>query len=114
MVLPPKQYTEPSVFLPANLLREVRRQKELPEGKVPSVCLLDPDGDILDYVLRHSLGQECPYWARYHTKLYVFTYQEMNLGVIGRAVEAPFAVLLAEQLFAFSLHLPIILSGWLD
>jgi len=26
----------------------VRRQKEIPKGRVPSICILDPDGDIIN------------------------------------------------------------------
>ena len=32
------------------MLRESRRQKGLRSGAVPAVCMLDPDGDIVDYV----------------------------------------------------------------
>jgi hypothetical protein len=41
-----KDATAESVFQPANLLREARRQRNLPDEPVPRVCLLDPDGDI--------------------------------------------------------------------
>lgn len=41
-----KNYDAPSVFTPANLLREARRQKGVPEGTIPRVCILDPDGDL--------------------------------------------------------------------
>ena len=37
----------PSIFEPAALLREARRQKNLATVDVPPVCILDPDGDIL-------------------------------------------------------------------
>lgn len=43
-------YEEPSVFLPENMLREVRRQRRLPPGTVPEICLLDPDGDIVRHL----------------------------------------------------------------
>jgi hypothetical protein len=36
-----KAYDEPSVFEPANLLRDIA---------VPAVCLLDPDGDIVRHL----------------------------------------------------------------
>ena len=48
-----KDYNAPSIFTPQNLLREARRQKGLPEGQVPEVCVLDPDGDLVDHVLEH-------------------------------------------------------------
>lgn len=49
-ILSDKHYGEPSVFLPENLLREARRQKNLEHCTVPSMCLLDPDGDLFDYL----------------------------------------------------------------
>ena len=39
-------------------------------------------------------------WACYHTELYAFALGDERVGIIGCAVGAPFAVLLAEQLFA--------------
>ena len=50
-----KHYDAPSVFTPQNLLREARRQKGLAFGQVPSVCVLDPDGDLVDYL--HATGR---------------------------------------------------------
>jgi len=44
-ILRDKHYGAPSVLTPANLLREARRQKDLPDGRVPRICILDPDGD---------------------------------------------------------------------
>lgn len=111
MPLPPKHHSELSVFQPANLLREARRQKAIPEGRVPSLCLLDPDGDILEYVLRRQRGQLCSTWACYHTKLYEFEQQGVRVGIIGQAVGASFAVLLAEQLFASGCELLVSITS---
>lgn len=44
------RYDEPSVFAPENLLREARRQKAIPAGAIPRICVLDPDGDIVRYL----------------------------------------------------------------
>ena len=41
-----KDIDQPSVFTPENLLREARRQKNIPAGTIPEICVLDPDGDI--------------------------------------------------------------------
>jgi len=46
-ILAGKEYAATSVFEPANLLREARRQKGLAQAATPEICLLDPDGDIL-------------------------------------------------------------------
>ena len=56
--LPPilvnKLFDDPSVFQPANLLREERRQKCLAPADVPEICVLDPDGDILRVLRRET------------------------------------------------------------
>ena len=102
--LPPiiarKQYAAPSVFRVEHLLREARRQKQLSAGPVPSLCVLDPDGDLLEYVQATHQATEHPAWACYHTKLYTFEHAGHEFGIIGRAVGASFAVLVAEELFA--------------
>jgi uridine phosphorylase len=95
-----KDYDEPSVFAPEHLLREARRQKGLPEATVPEVCLLDPDGDIVRRLRRAGRAALDPAWACYHTELYAFEHDGRRYGVIGCAVGAPFAVLVAEELFA--------------
>src|SRR5882762_9376744 len=98
-ILSGKDYAAASVFEPANLLREARRQKGLPQATTPDICLLDPDGDILRALHREGRATLAPGWACYHTELYEFDEGGMHFGIIGCAVGAPFAVLLAEELF---------------
>ncbi len=88
------------MFRPENLLREARRQKGRPLLPVPEICLLDPDGDIVRGL--RAAGRASPHagWACYHTALDVFEHAGERFGIVGGAVGAPFAVLVAEQLFA--------------
>jgi uridine phosphorylase len=102
-----KFYDQPSVFRAENLLREARRQKNLAEGNVPAVCLLDPDGDVVRMLVARQQAIRDPHWACYHTDLYTFTWEGQVYGVIGCAVGASFATLLAEQLFASGCQLLI-------
>lgn len=95
-----KSYDEPSVFEPANLLREGRRQRHRPDIAVPKVCLLDPDGDIVRHLTSTGQANEHPGWACYHTTLWTFDLDGIEVGVVGCAVGASFAVLVAEQLAA--------------
>ncbi len=99
-ILDGKVYSEPAVFTPANLLREARRQKGLPEGAVPRVCILDPDGDIVEHLLETGRAGQNPYWTCYHTRMYDFVQDGASYGIVGGAVGAPFAVLVAEEMFA--------------
>ena len=95
-----KHYAEASVFEPAALLANARRQRHLPEGGVPPICLLDPDGDIVRHLRSSGRARLLPSWACYHTELDVFELDGREIGVVGRAVGAPFAVLVAEELAA--------------
>lgn len=97
-ILGHKRYAQPSVFTPANLLREARRQKGTPAGNIPKICVLDPDGDLSRH-LRNSGARLNPHWACYHTDLYDLELEVGTVGVLGCAVGAPFAVLVAEELF---------------
>jgi len=96
-----KDHAAPSVFRPEALLREARRQKELPLVSVPPVCVLDPDGDVVRLLKRTGAGRTHEGWACYHTELVAFDLDGIGeVGIIGCAVGAPFAVLVTEQLFA--------------
>src|SRR5712671_6339076 len=99
-ILDNKRPATPSVFVPSALLREARRQKGLPAADVPSICILDPDGDVVRR-LRHT-GTSHPFagWPCYHSQLDTFLLAGRSVGIVGCAVGAPFAVLVAEQLFA--------------
>lgn len=96
-----KDHAAPSVFRPEALLREGRRQRKLPAIAVPEICMLDPDGDVVRYVKREGVARPHEGWACYHTELLAFTLDGVGeVGIVGCAVGAPFAVLVAEQLFA--------------
>lgn len=94
-----KHHGTPSVFSVHGLLREARRQKRIPHADVPAICLLDPDGDLFRE-LRESAPSRNPHWACYHTEMHDLNTATGTVGVVGCAVGAPFAVLVAEQLFA--------------
>ena len=95
-----KAHDEASVFTPTTILREARRQKDLSRRVVPDVCVLDPDGDLLDQLVATGRAEMDPTWPGYHTDLYRFSLDGTEVGIVGRAVGASFAVLVAEQLFA--------------
>ncbi len=102
-----KGYDEASVFTPEALLREARRQKGMATGDVPEICILDPDGDIVEHLTATGSADRHPSWACYHTRLHTFDRGSVRYGVVGSAVGASFAVLVAEQLFASGCRLLI-------
>jgi uridine phosphorylase len=110
-ILRDKSYGSASEFTPESLLREARRQKGLDEMPVPEVCVLDPDGDIVRHLRvigRASLDEA---WACYHSDLYRFGQGGREYGIVGCAVGASYAVLVAEQMFASGCRLLISITS---
>jgi uridine phosphorylase len=110
-ILDNKNPAAPSVFVPSALLREARRQKGIAAIDVPPVCILDPDGDIVRKL--RGTGQARPFegWPCYHTALDTFTLGGQVAGILGCTVGAPFAVLIAEELFASGCRLLLSLTS---
>ena len=110
-ILDNKNPMSPSVFQPAALLREARRQKGLAAVDVPHVCILEPDGDIVRRL--RNTGQARPFegWPCYHTQLDKFMLADQTVGIIGCAVGAAFAVLIAEELFSSGCRLLVSLTS---
>jgi uridine phosphorylase len=115
MVTPPildnKHTSMPSVFAPAALLREARRQKGLANMDVPQVCILDADGDLVRELRRTGAAQPFTGWPCYHTELYTFDLGGRRVGIVGRVVGASFAVLVAEELFASGCNVLVSLTS---
>jgi len=99
-ILRDKHHAEPSTFTPESLLREARRQKGAAAVAVPKVCLLDPDGDIVRALRAEGRARRHDGWVCYHTDMWLFDLDGREIGVVGCAVGASFAVLVAEEMFA--------------
>lgn len=106
-ILAHKNPDEPSAFTPESLLREARRQKGAEAVAVPKVCLLDPDGDIVRQLCAEGRARRHEGWVCYHTDMWVFDLNGHEIGVVGCAVGASFAVLVAEEMFASGCELLI-------
>ena len=106
-ILRDKHHCDESAFQPDNMLREARRQKGLAHVAVPRVCVLDPDGDLVRQLQADGRCTVEADWACYHTQLFRFVEAGLDFGVVPCAVGAPFAVLVAEQLFASGCELLI-------
>jgi uridine phosphorylase len=115
MVTPPildnKNTSSPSIFVPSALMREARRQKNLPTVRVPPVCVLDPDGDLVRMLRETGRTKRFAGWPCYHTELDAFSLAGQEVGIVGRVVGASFAVLVAEELFASGCRLLVSLTS---
>ena len=110
-ILAAKTHDAPSVFQPENLLREARRQRGLPDVAVPAVCVLDPDGDLVRALRAAGRCRRAAGWACYHTEMDVTEHAGVTMGIVGLAVGAPFAVLVAEQAFVSGCRLLISMTS---
>ena len=110
-ILADKAYREASVFSARNMLREARRQKSLAEHPVPSICILDPDGDIVRNQVARRRATRSATWACYHSEMYEFTHAGLSFGIVGCAVGASYAVLIAEEMFACGCELLISITS---
>src|SRR5271154_7175197 len=115
MVMPPildnKHTSSESVFAPSALLREARRQKGIQDVEAPSVCILDPDGDLVRRLRQSGAAKPFGGWPCYHTELDTFDLGGHRVGIVGRVVGASFAVLVAEELFASGCQLLVSLTS---
>jgi uridine phosphorylase len=110
-ILRNKRPSSPSVFAPSALLREARRQKGLAPDNVPPICILDPDGDIVRRLRKTGHARPFDLWPCYHTQLDTFVLGDHQVGIVGCVVGAPFAVLVAEELFASGCRLLLSLTS---
>lgn len=101
-LLAAKDYAAPALFEPTNLLREARRQCGLPDIEVPTVGLLDPDGDIVRHLAASGRGRRHPGWACYHTEMWTMDLGGIEIGVVGMAS----ATRTTRTLTAVGTHLP--------
>ena len=89
-VLPPilrdKHYDLASAFTPESLLREARRQKDVPNTPVPEICVLDPDGDIVRHLRAAGSSRPVAGWACYHSMMDCFGHGDREYGIVGCAV----------------------------
>jgi purine-nucleoside phosphorylase len=110
-ILDNKFYSEESIFKPENLLREAKRQKGKTDCDIPTICLLDPDGDLLNYLVKNDLASKNECWACYHSTLYHFVIEGHTVGIVPCVVGASYAVLVAEQLFVSGCKLLISITS---
>ena len=103
--------SETPVFTSANLLEAARIRKGLPKITVPAGCLLDFDGELVQHLADTGRAAEDSAWPCFHTRLFRWRAGSAEYGVIGGTVGAPFAVLVAEELFALGCRALVSISS---
>lgn len=90
----------PSAFTPERLMDAVRVERGLAHEPVPPLCVLDFDGDLSDRLTDDGAATPMKSWACFHTSLSVITLSGLRCGIVPRTIGGPYAVLVAEQLWA--------------
>ena len=83
----------------------------MPHAPIPEVCVLDPDGDIVRHLRATGRARRAEGWACYHSEMDSFDEGGREYGIVGCAVGAPYAVLVAEQMFASGCRLLISITS---
>ena len=89
-----------SAFTPERLMDAVRRERGLPQEAVPPLCVLDFDGDLSDGLAVEGRSTPVESWACFHTSMRAVTIDGLGCGIVPRTIGGPYAVLVAEQLWA--------------
>jgi hypothetical protein len=61
--------TSRSAFTPEALVSAVRAERRLPTESVPTICVLDFDGDLNDWLIAKNVAAPHPSWACFHTSM---------------------------------------------
>ncbi len=103
--------SEAPVFKPGNLLEAARVRKRAPKVGVPAGCLLDFDGELVEHLAASGKAREESAWPCFHTRLFRWRAGDDEYGVVGGTIGAPFAVLVAEELFALGCRALVSISS---
>jgi uridine phosphorylase len=91
---------EASAFTAEALIEDVRRLRKVGTERPPRICFLEFDGDLTDWLVEQGLAAPFRSWACFHTTMFSLTLEGVSCGIIGRTIGGPYAVLIAEQLYA--------------
>jgi uridine phosphorylase len=102
---------EASAFTAEGLIADVRRLRQIGTEGLPSICFLEFDGDLTDWLVDRGIAVPVRSWACFHTTMFSLTLDGVSCGIIGRTIGGPYAVLIAEQLHAAGVGLIIGLTS---
>ncbi len=89
---------EPTQFRPEELLDAVRSLNSSIPATIPSICVLDFDGDLVDALEAAKLTTKSKSWACFHTAMQLLDVAGIEVGIVGRTIGGPYSVLVAEQM----------------
>lgn len=87
-----------SAFPPESVVQAVRSIRNMKPEKIPPICILEFDGDLTDWLVSSGVAKRLECWACFHTNMYAIDLDNINYGIVPRAIGGPYAVLIAEQM----------------
>lgn len=78
---------------------------------MPDGCLLDFDGELVDFLVTSGKAILEPSWPCFHTRLYLWQVNGTKYGIVGGTVGASFAVLVAGELFTLGCKALVTISS---
>lgn len=112
LIHPPKDYAAQSIFQIENLISAGREQMNAPEGPIPPVCVLDPEGELTRDLQKRGAASKSEHWPCFHSELWVASVGSQQVGFVPCIVGSPYAVMIVDELFACGCQLVIhITSG---
>lgn len=89
---------EPTVFRPEDLVAAVRQQRGIGKGSIPTLGILDFDGDLTDKLIARGEMQRCEHWPCFHADMWLWPKDKPLCGIVARTIGGPYTVLIAEQM----------------
>ena len=87
-----------TAFSPKAVVEAVRANRHLEAEPIPSVCVLEFDGDLTDWLVSTEKAKPLKAWACFHTTMFSLQVDDFTCGIVPRTIGGPYAVLIAEQM----------------
>jgi len=89
---------EPTAFRVEDLVAAVRQQRGTGNGSIPSLGVLEFDGDLTDKLIARGEVRRCEHWPCFHTEMWLWPKDNPSCGIVARTIGGPYTVLIAEQM----------------
>ena len=79
-----------TAFSPESVVNAVRTGKHLEPEPVPSVCVLEFDGDLTDWLVSTGKAKPWKSWACFHTTMVSLQVDDFTCGIVPRTIGGPY------------------------
>ncbi len=87
-----------TAFSPESVVKAVCDIRKIKDFSIPSICVLEFDGDLTDWLVSTGKTKPIDSWACFHTNMHAIELDNTVCGIVPRPIGGPYAVLIAEQM----------------